>query len=622
MATYSCLLCLSILDKDVRPPPADKFSIKAQIVRLYDLLVPQHRTSSPHQTIIAQIEDSDGFKLCQTCFLSAKEIEKIKQQLSQLEDEIARKLEGLRKTVSNSFLKDEKIGESLQKIRKSLLSSTDQETDQILPDFKVKQEPEDDSFLINNYDEQFLPIQDDIPCPSPTPSNQSDDKDDPLFRLDEAGNISDSADDDDSTSSEGESDESDFYITPDNAKKAKKQPTKSTVKSDPDDKSSPPPKKKRIRIRKYVPKPKKFNESSYKFSCGACLSKFRREKHLRIHLRQEHPGFCQFQCQICQNKYETQGLLDAHMIVRHETEEKSFFCTKPECRKGFTLEVNFVSHMERHKLEKSKPIVCTICDARFANQTYLEKHNPVHMTWICNFCGITLAAKKSWQRHVRTHTGEKPVKCDQCEESFIDKATKNEHMIRHHTSEQHNCSVCGKGFPLKRSLVLHVRKVHENQKSYECSTCGEKFKTGASLKAHNIRDHNAEPIVCDECGATFTGLSGLRMHKIVHSGIRKHECHICGTRFFNGKGLKTHLTSHSDVRNHICHTCGAGFKTKINLDRHLTKVHKLTLEKMRTVGGLKRPRAKTNQTGRRKVMPTENEMMNVARSSNFNFTML
>lgn len=122
MPIYPCLLCLSSLDKDNRPLPAKKVTIKAQIVRLYDLLVPQHRTSSPHQSIIAEIEDTDGFKLCQNCFLSAKEIEKIKQQVSQLEEKIVKKVQELRKTVSNSFQKDETIGESLQKVRKSLLS--------------------------------------------------------------------------------------------------------------------------------------------------------------------------------------------------------------------------------------------------------------------------------------------------------------------------------------------------------------------------------------------------------------------------------------------------------------------------------------------------------------------
>ncbi|XP_021965590.2 zinc finger protein 782 [Folsomia candida] len=581
MPIYPCLLCLSSLDKDNRPLPAKKVTIKAQIVRLYDLLVPQHRTSSPHQSIIAEIEDTDGFKLCQNCFLSAKEIEKIKQQVSQLEEKIVKKVQELRKTVSNSFQKDETIGESLQKVRKSLLSP-DEETEQILPDFEIKLE--DESCLMNNHEEQFPP-QNDIPCPpSPTPSNHSDDKedpllcsedkDDPLFSLNEGDELTDSGDDDHTTSD----DDSDFCITPDNDETTGNQ---SVSKSDQEDPPYSPPKPKRS---------KNDDKSRYKYSCGVCLSKFRRARLLRLHLRTEHQGFCQFQCQVCQNKYESQGLLDSHMIVRHETEEKSFFCTKSECGKGFTLELNFLSHMRRHKVDKSKIVVCSVCDVRFVNQAYLDKHASVHATWKCDFCEITLGTKNSWQRHVRTHTGEKPVKCDQCEESFIDKRTRRKHVIRRHTTVQHLCSLCGKGFPFKYSLKLHVQKVHENLKRYECSECGEKFQTGSSLKAHTIREHNADPFVCDECGDTFTGTEGLKSHKVLHSGIKKHQCHICGAGFYLKKALTQHLVSHSDVRNHICHACGGRFKAKKNLDRHLTRVHKLDVEKTREVGGLRKKR--------------------------------
>lgn len=122
MENFHCLLCLSSLDKDI--PCSTKSSIKEQIVRLYDLLVPEYHTSTPHQTIIAQCDGHDIFKLCKNCSLSAKEIEKIKQQLTQLEKKIARKVEELRTVVSNSFSKEEKIEESLQSIRKSLLLSS------------------------------------------------------------------------------------------------------------------------------------------------------------------------------------------------------------------------------------------------------------------------------------------------------------------------------------------------------------------------------------------------------------------------------------------------------------------------------------------------------------------
>lgn len=159
-----------------------------------------------------------------------------------------------------------------------------------------------------------------------------------------------------------------------------------------------PPKKRYFKnIKTFVPTTPSEEEEFYNFSCAACPARFRKLKQLRFHLRQEHPGFYQFQCTICNNKFESQRALDAHMIVRHETEDKLFFCRK--CEKGFSLEINFKSHADRHKIDKSHPVVCKVCDVRFVDEPHLEKHKSVHVNrFVCEFCGSEVSTSAALRR--------------------------------------------------------------------------------------------------------------------------------------------------------------------------------------------------------------------------------
>ncbi|XP_046407539.1 zinc finger protein 436-like [Ischnura elegans] len=186
----------------------------------------------------------------------------------------------------------------------------------------------------------------------------------------------------------------------------------------------------------------------------------------------------------------------------------------------------------------------------------------------CSVCAKCFTHKGSFDRHVRTHTGERPFPCDACEKSFATKSTLVTH-IRTHTGEKpYSCYECKKSFSNRSHLVSHVR-THLGYRPFSCTICEKSFTRSDCLKLH-FRTHTGEkPYICKLCGKSFSRRDILVSHMPTHTGKKLYSCRICGKTFAQRGNLSTHIRNHTGQNLYSCNECERSYSNKNHLVTHI-----------------------------------------------------
>ncbi|XP_034045565.1 LOW QUALITY PROTEIN: transcriptional repressor CTCF-like [Thalassophryne amazonica] len=203
------------------------------------------------------------------------------------------------------------------------------------------------------------------------------------------------------------------------------------------------------------------------------------------------------------------------------------------------------------------------------------KKKGVKKTFQCELCSYTCPRRSNLDRHMKSHTDERPHKCHLCGRAFRTVTLLRNHLNTHTGTRPHKCSDCDMAFVTSGELVRHRRYKHTHEKPFKCSMCDYSSVEVSKLKRH-IRSHTGErPFQCSLCSYASRDTYKLKRHMRTHSGEKPYECYICHARFTQSGTMKMHiLQKHTEnVPSFQLPHCDTVIARKSDLGVHLRKQH-------------------------------------------------
>ncbi|ESO99992.1 hypothetical protein LOTGIDRAFT_54849, partial [Lottia gigantea] len=192
------------------------------------------------------------------------------------------------------------------------------------------------------------------------------------------------------------------------------------------------------------------------------------------------------ECTYCNDYFRSRPDFEKHL--RKHTNEKPFVCEI--CGNKFKLEESLKYHILAHKGEKPyKCKSCDFMGrSKSILRNHVKSHHTLNRVknFICDLCGKSFFSRNAWHDHTLHHTNRQPYECDLCEKKFARKRNLTEHREIHLGTDNlktFSCEICGHTTRQKYNIVVHMR-THTKEKPYKCDICGQFFMYTVTLQQH------------------------------------------------------------------------------------------------------------------------------------------
>uniref|UniRef100_A0A673BL18 C2H2-type domain-containing protein n=1 Tax=Sphaeramia orbicularis TaxID=375764 RepID=A0A673BL18_9TELE len=320
-------------------------------------------------------------------------------------------------------------------------------------------------------------------------------------------------------------------------------------------------------------------------TCPVCNKTFLRaaamRRHLEIHSENRD---LKYKCDNCDKRFRDQYDMNRHNMRVHEKEEmnsppKTEDSHDPStsenkncilCGKYFARCVDMERHMKSHS--EDRPYKCPFCEKKFKNPYVLKRHQ----SKICKCRELKKPAIASKKREMQQNNPEAPAEAPQepCSASpaFDSVKTFNRHIQCHTEDRPYHCVHCKKRFKHMHGLKRHQIYAICHKKIARFSwkkepRAGTSQADGTSADSQQGQPFKI-PVWCSNCGKHFEYLSALKEHQENVCKVEVREimkCDDCGKEFKSMTMLKVHQRIHDPL---YCKECGKILANEAAFERH------------------------------------------------------